>query len=150
MRGLRPVTFAVLVVGFAGCSDPYAGRYAVSGKVTLEGQPLKEGLILFSPEGNIGTDTGAVVRNGKYQIVRESGLKPGKYLVRLTAGDGKTPDVGEDAAAPGGTNIISVDLIPEEWNKKSEKVFEVKASGPNEFNIDVPVAIDPKTKKPKK
>jgi hypothetical protein len=78
-------------------------------------------------------------------------LKPGKYLVRLTSGDGKTiarVGVREDknppkelAAAPGGsTNIVSMDRIPEEWNIRSKQEREVKANGVNRFDFDIPSA----------
>src|SRR5438552_5090261 len=93
---------SIVAAVLAGCSDPYAGRMEVSGEVKLQGQPLKEGSILFEPLGGQGTQSGSSITNGKYTIPRQSGLKPGKYLVRLTAGDGKTPAATEEAAAPGG------------------------------------------------
>ncbi len=122
----------------AGCSDPYGGRMEVSGAVTLQGQPLKEGSILFAPLENQDTPGGAQVIQGEYKIPPQSGLRPGKYLVRLTAGDGRTP-ANEEIAAPGGpANIVSVDLIPEDWNTRSKHEIEVKAKSVNKFNFDIP------------
>src|SRR5205085_6682429 len=110
----------------AGCSDPN-GPQAVRGFVKLEGQPLKEGSIVFVPLDKQGTQSGAGITNGEYEIPSEHGLKPGTYLVQITAGDGKTPAREEDIAAPGGsTNIVSMDLIPAEWNTKSQQKVEVK------------------------
>jgi hypothetical protein len=131
----------------AGCSDQYAGRMAVSGNVTLEGQPLDGGSISFEPiDQGLDTRAGGEVKNGRFSIPRESGLKPGKYLVRLTAGDGKTP-TNEEAGAPGGsTNIISVDRIPEDWNVNSKHEVEVKADGSNTFEFPIPKA-NPKARK---
>jgi hypothetical protein len=151
MTVLRIVCFLSAAILTAGCTDSYGGRQAVSGKVTLEGQPLDDGQILFGPlDSQVGTSGGAGIKNGRYEIPREHGLKPGKYLVRITAGDGKTPQLGdEEAAAPGGsTNIISVDRIPAEWNINSDKQVEVKADGSNEFNFDIPKAAE--IKKPKR
>jgi hypothetical protein len=150
MRGVRPIPFIVLAVWIVGCSDPYAGRNSVTGTVTLEGAPLKKGLIQFLPTANQGTESGAVIEDGKYEILREGGLKPGLYLIRITAADGKTPAQEEIGGPSGNTNLLTVDLVPEEWNTKSEKTVEVKASGPNVFDFAIPVAIDPKTRKPKK
>jgi hypothetical protein len=130
-----------------GCSDPYAGRMAVSGGVKLVGQPLKEGSITFVPLDKQDTQGGAPIINGEYNIPRQSGLKPGKYLVQLTAGDGKTIDNPEEAAGPGGsTNIVSVDLIPPEWNIRSNQKVEVKSDGPNKFDFDIP-KMNPRAKK---
>jgi hypothetical protein len=130
-----------------GCSDPYAGRMALSGSVTLEGQPLDGASISFEPmDKGVETRAGGEVKNGRFTIPRESGLKPGKYLVRLTAGDGKTP-ANEEAGAPGGsTNIISVDRIPEDWNVNSKQEVDVKADGSNTFEFSIPKA-NPKARK---
>jgi hypothetical protein len=130
--------FAVIVTCAVGCSDPYAGRQGVSGKVTLAGQPLKAGSITFFPMENQGTQSGAGIENGAYTVPRQSGLKPGKYRIEITAGDGRTPS-NEEAGNPGGsTNIVSVDLVPEDWNTKSKKEVEVKATGPNTFDFEIP------------
>jgi hypothetical protein len=104
----------------AGCSDPYVGRKEVSGTVTLQGQPIKDGSIIFYPLDSKETQGGAQIIQGEYKMAGQNGLKPGKYLIRLTAGDGKTRAAGEQIAAPGGsTNIVSMDLIPEDWCAKS-------------------------------
>jgi hypothetical protein len=80
-------------------------------------------------------------------VPRAAGLKPGRYLVQLTAGDGKTPH-DEEAAAPGGSaNIVSFDLIPEEWNLRSTQKVEVKADGDNKFDFHVPKANTPKKRR---
>ncbi len=136
---LGPVIPVVLTI-LVGCSDPYAGRYAVSGTVKLVGQPLDKGQILFYPLDKQGTESGAPVTNGEYSVPRQSGLKPGKYLVRITSGDAKTIDNPEaEAGGPGGsTNIVSVDRIPPEWNVSSKNEIEVKADGPNKFDFEIP------------
>ena len=75
---------------------------------------------------------GSAIANGEYALDRKGGLKPGKYRVRITAADGKTPASDEEAGAPGGsTNIVSVDLIPAEWNVNSTQQIEVTSSGDN-------------------
>ena len=127
------------VAVLAGCSDPYAGRMEVSGEVKLQGQPLKNGLILFFPLDKKETQSGAPIIDGEYQIPRPQGLKPGRYRVQLTAGDGKTPAAGDQIAAPGGsTNIVSMDLIPEDWNVRSKHEIEINAKGPNRLPFDIP------------
>jgi hypothetical protein len=97
------------------------------------------------------TQSGATIINGEYKIPRKDGLKPGKYLVQLTSGDARTPAGGaikeEDIAGPGGPrNIVSVDMIPEEWNVRSTKQVEVKSDGSNKFDFDIP-NMNPRLKK---
>ena len=145
----------IIAALLAGCSDPYAGRMEVTGTVTLQGEPLNDGSIMFFPLDQQDTPGGAPIVNGEYIIHRQQGLKPGKYLVRLTAGDGKTiaraggredkNPPKEQAAAPGGsTNIVSMDRIPEEWNVRSKQQREVKANGVNRFDFDIPSATLPR------
>src|SRR5437588_12847136 len=131
-RTLMVCSIGALGAAFlAGCSDLSGGKMEVSGTVTLQGQPVKEGSILFIPLDKQETQGGAQILNGEYKMPAEKGLKPGKYLVRLTAGDGKTP-ANEEIAAPGGrANIVSVDLIPEEWNTRSKHEIEVSTSKVN-------------------
>ena len=136
----------LMVALSAGCSDKYGGRMEVTGAVKLQGQPLKDGLIRFVPLDGQDTSSGGSIVNGEYKIPRANGLKPGKYLVQLTSGDGKTPN-DEEAGGPGGsTNIVSVDQIPDEWNARSKQQVEVKSSGANRFDFDVP--LNPRLKKP--
>lgn len=141
------IVFALFLF-LVGCSDPYSGRMPVSGSVTIKGQPLSEATILFFPLDNQDTSGGAAIAGGKYSIPKQNGLKPGKYLIRITAGDGVTMATPEEAAGPGGsTNIISVDRVPEDWNVKSDHKVDVTAGGPNQFDFAIPDEYVPKTKK---
>jgi hypothetical protein len=127
----------------AGCSDTHDGRVAVSGTVRLKGQPIKDGaIVLFEPLEKQDTGGNATVAGGgAYTVPRASGLKPGRYLVRVTAGDGKTAVNPVDANAPpgpGGTNIVSRDLVPPDWNVTSKHEVTVTKDGPNKFDFDIP------------
>ena len=152
MRSARFTLVVALVAAFAlpGCGDPYGGRVAVKGKVTVKGEPLKEASISFEPLDGQGTRGGAGVAAGAYAIPRDAGLKPGKYLVRLTAGDGKTPagDPAAEAGGPGGnTNIVSIDLIPPDYGVSAKQTVTVTADGPNAFDFDLPALATPKPRK---
>jgi hypothetical protein len=124
---MRRLAFSGLLLSMffvLGCSDPYQGRLGLKGTVIVEQKPLEYGTIMFEPLDGQDTSSGADIANGSYEVPRSAGLKPGKYLVRITAGDGKTPAVEneEEAAGPGGnTNIVSFDIIPEEWNINSRE-----------------------------
>jgi hypothetical protein len=129
---------AFVCAAVAGCGDSYGGRLAVSGTVTLVGQPIKDGSINFFPQDGQGTETGAPIINGKFQLARKDGLRPGKYLIRVTAGDGKTPAADEGGGPGGNTNIVSVDLIPSDWAEGSQQYVEVKQGDKNEFTFAIP------------
>lgn len=129
----------------AGCGgkDPYAGREALSGKVTLKGQPIKDGAtVTFDPMDGQATATLGLTAGGAYRIARENGLLPGKYLVRVSLGDGKTAVNPVDPGAPpgpgGGANIISKELVPADWNTRSKQQVTVTAGGPNSFDFAIP------------
>ncbi|MBN2295329.1 MAG: hypothetical protein JXM70_23060 [Pirellulales bacterium] len=64
-----------------GCSRS-AGRNAVSGTVTLDGKPLENGAISFSPApGEKGPSSGSSINNGEFTIAKKQGLPAGKYVV---------------------------------------------------------------------
>lgn len=128
---------ALLAIISPGCSDPYAGQMEITGNVTLEKQPLKDGSITFVPLDKQGTQSGAAITNGAYKVPRTTGLKPGKYQIQITSGDGKTP-AAEEAGGPGSGNIVSVDFVPEDWNVRSKHEVDVKSTGPNKFDFDIP------------
>ena len=74
----------VLMPAVTGCGG--TGRVPVSGKVTLDGQPLEHGLINFRPsQGNAGPGSGGVVNEGRFEIPADKGLRPGSYKVSITA-----------------------------------------------------------------
>jgi hypothetical protein len=143
---LALVAFVALLA--SGCSDPFAGRQAISGTVNFKGKPLPAGIIMFEPQEKQDTSAGAPIENGSYTISRQKGLKPGKYLVRISAGDGVTParigaakgkEDEQDAAAPGGSrNIISKELIPISWNVASQQSVTIDQAGSNQKNFDIP------------
>ena len=131
--------FLVIVTAVAGCGRNPLGRLAISGKVTLNGRPLEQGTIAFEPTvRQTGVASGSNIVDGSYSIPTEKGLPPGKYIVRIySAVHRKTAPSGGDA--PGSPDVIApaIQIIPPEYNVRSEKSVEVTSEGPNEFNFDV-------------
>jgi hypothetical protein len=85
-RQLARAAFAILVaVGFAGC-DAGPKRYSVSGTVTLGGQRVLAGEIVFEPDsakGNNGPGSVARIKDGRYQTEPNLGVVGGPYVVRI-------------------------------------------------------------------
>lgn len=130
--------YSVLLLGVLliapGCGegDPLS-RQRVSGEIKLDGAPLANGTIAFSPTDPKGTSSGASITDGKYEIPAEKGLPPGDYLVRITASD----DNAQPVEAPGESNNIAVELIPAEYNTESTQKFTVKAGAENLYNLNI-------------
>jgi len=142
-RLLRSLASAVALalLGFspAGCGDrDNLPREAVSGGVTVEGKPLKSGLITFIPnEDNTPTQGGGVVLDGKYSIPRNQGLVPGKYRVVITSPDEKPPVLDKTNNAPGLPPIPGKEVIPSQYNTESLLTAEVTAGGKNVFEFNL-------------
>lgn len=144
MRRSRTILVAVLALcglALAGCSDESAGREGVSGAVKLRGQSIPTGaIVIFEPLEQQDTGANVTVYGGEYSIPRGAGLKPGRYLVRITSGDGKTavnPLDPDNPPGPGGSNIVSKDIVPPDWNVNSNHEVTVTKGGPNKFDFDI-------------
>ncbi|QVL31310.1 carboxypeptidase regulatory-like domain-containing protein [Telmatocola sphagniphila] len=115
----------------------------IKGTVQLKGKPIADGaMIQFFPQENQSTEGLVATKNGAFTLPKSNGLKPGKYKVTVSLGDGKTavnPVEGGSPPGPGGgTNIISKELVPSDWNKKSKQTVTVTKEGPNKFDFDIP------------
>jgi hypothetical protein len=137
--------FFVLTLSFpfvVGCADKYGGRMEVTGTVKLKNVPVKDGTVSFEPLDGQPTRATAMIAAGDFNIPRASGLVPGRYLVRVSAGDGKTavnPVNPDQPPGPGGgSNIISKELFPADWNVNSKQEREVTRDGPNRFEFAIP------------
>lgn len=132
--------FGVLMLFAAGCGKD-DGRVGVTGTVKMGGQPIKDGAIVqFFPQESQGTEAMAMTTGGAFTVEKQNGLKPGKYLIKMTAGDGKTavnPTGGDPPGPGGGGNIISKEMIPPKWGSQSKETVTVTKEGPNKFDFVV-------------
>jgi hypothetical protein len=131
---LLPTFLSVLL---AGCGDSTGGRQAISGTVTLKGQPLNDGTITFIPASAGATQAGATISKGAFQIAKAQGLQPGKYKVSINSPDGETPVDPNVPPGPSG-NFSSKDRVPAEYNLESKLEVEVKKGEPNKFDFAIP------------
>lgn len=135
---------ALLCIGCGGGSDNAVPELMeVSGMVTLNGEPLTNASVIFTPQpgtqGNGGV--GVTDNNGKYTLLHKSnnpGIEPGKYDVTFSKWampDGSPIPEGKTAA-----DVEAKDIIPEKFKTVTESgprnIAEVKASG-DTFNFDL-------------
>lgn len=129
---------SALAMGLIGCG-PGNPRKEIKGKITLKKEPVKDGVISFEPLASGGpvTREAGVIKDGAYVIPADAGLLPGKYKVRITAGDSTAPDDPNQLPGPGG-NYVMKDKVPPEYNTKTKQEVEVTDKGPNQFDYDIP------------
>ncbi|MCS7237341.1 MAG: carboxypeptidase-like regulatory domain-containing protein [Thermoguttaceae bacterium] len=128
----------ILAVLNGGCGGAGAGgKVAISGTVTLKGQPLDRGTVTFtSVDPSKQLMAGAQITNGKFSIPADQGLPPGRYRVRFSAPAGG-PQVAP-GEAPGDSSVVAEERIPPEWGAQSTQEVEIKpgqSSAMFEFNI---------------
>jgi hypothetical protein len=124
------LSLAVLIV-WAGCrgTDDGLPREAISGNVTLDGKPLADRYITFTLAVGQGTQSGGMVKTGRFSVPRDQGPVPGKYAVSINSGAGGATVSPEDAKSgmPGLVTPGKVpDPIPARYNSGTMLTADVK------------------------
>lgn len=132
LRANHPcLSLALLFAGFLclpGCGSSGPPTYTVSGSVSLDGEPVKDGFLAFYP-----TDTGkdadtTKIAGGKYELKME----PGPKKVEITASREIVP---KKIGPMGGPEMEQ--YIPAKFNTKSDLKAEVEKKAKNEINFEL-------------
>ena len=120
---MKPVLFPVLALLFVflGCGSN-EDLASVTGKVTLDGQPLPNALVVFAPTSAGTTSYGRTSTTGEYEMMfsdTEAGAWLGENAVRIT-----TEDVGT------GDSPASKERVPSVYNARTtlKAMVEKKAN----------------------
>lgn len=132
---MRYIPLLVGVLGLAAGCGGDRQIATVSGRVTLDGQPLRGARVSFQPVGNVKNSGvgsfGKTNDNGEYSLtlIDESapGAIVGSHEVRIVDQKNTGADPTDDRQRTRG------DLVPAEYNTKTTLHFEVKP-GHNEAN----------------
>jgi hypothetical protein len=127
----------ILLATLGGCADP-KNRQQVTGEVTFKGQPVEDGIINFAPLDGQETGEGAQIVKGKYRIPKDKGLSPGKYTVRIYAGNGQSGAGDASPDSPNAGQRQSRERIPPAYNDQSTVTKEVTKGGSNNFDFNIP------------
>jgi hypothetical protein len=130
---LRPVVVVALVCGAVGCSGPKFA--AVSGRVTLDGEPVADAVVMFlpvAPDGQVeapGPGSMAVTNDrGEFTVkattIGTTGAVVGEHRVAIAP---NTPDGPVRRAKP----------IPTKYATNTPLRFTVPAGGTTEANFDL-------------
>lgn len=139
--------FVLLAVSAAGCSGGDGlGRVAVKGSVTLNGEPVPNGVVRFKPAaGTEGPMANTMITDGQYEIPQDQGPVAGEYEVRVqayedpnattttseaVASDKLSPRTSSDD--PGNGSGPAVPQSP----KESERTFKVTIPELSSFEQD--------------
>lgn len=105
----------------------------VSGRITLDGQPLAVAQLIFQPDArNSASSYGLTDEGGHYELRygRERlGALVGSHTVRIRA--------ATELTGPKGGTILRPQILPPRYNSQSELHREVKSGVDNQFDFDL-------------
>jgi len=132
-RLLAAWILAAALVG--GCQNKGSDRTAVSGEVTLDGQPLATGMITVIPIR--GTPASAEIANGKFAISAGVGPSPGECTVEILSykkTGRKIPGIGADGTDK--TDEV-IQIVPDRYNVRSTLKQTLKPGSDNPFTFEL-------------
>jgi len=128
--GLRSVLCSIVLVGaVVGCGGSF-NVGTVTGKVTLDGQPLPGALVTFSPTAGGSPSAGRTDVRGTYtlQYTRDvQGAELGEHLVSVSTFSEGDPD--SDPPTP-----TVPEKVPAKYNEKSQ-LKQTVSKGVNTINL---------------
>lgn len=120
-------TLTLIVVIAVGCVDSGGlEKVPITGTVTLDGQPIPNGEILFYPlQGTRGSVSGGSIKDGKYVADGRGGVPLGSHKVEIRAFRAPKKSLTGVAAVEGGP---AEQYLPRKYNVQSELEAEVDSS----------------------
>jgi hypothetical protein len=137
-------SWLVMLSLFSGCSSGGGAVAPVSGRVTLDGQPLAGAHVSFQPEGG-GSLSDSSAGSGSYAVTASDG----SYVLRLAVGDRPGAAVGKHRVEISMRNDSDDDtdrhtqppkqtkVIPPRYNLHTELSCDVPPSGKSDANFDL-------------
>lgn len=131
--------FGVVVccIGLAGCSGD-AALGTVSGKVTLDGQPLADGTIAFNSVDGKSPTAGGKITDGNYSVEVPKGAQ--KVIINSAKVVGTRPAYEGDPNSP--VINITEEILPEKYSSPLKTELTVEVSGKS-MTKDFPLSSMP-------
>jgi hypothetical protein len=125
----RMLLLVILCATLLGCSR---SPITISGKITLDGNPVERGTITFEAQDKQTANAGGVVTQGAYNV---KDIPPGKKIVRIT-GLKVTGERLSIATDPNSKKIEdTVPIVPARFNDQSDLVRDVTTSTTMDFDL---------------
>jgi hypothetical protein len=116
---------------FAGCGSSGPNLATVSGRVTLDGDPVSSAMVMFQPDASGSPSYGATDQDGRYELGYKRGQQGamiGRHTVRIEA--------EKVIAGPNGEPMKRPKPVPSRYSTTSELKREVKP-GQNVINFEL-------------
>lgn len=128
------IGLAVLVAAVAGCGR----RAEVSGTVTLDGVPLTNGVVTFTPRDAGASAYAAIDADGRYtaQTGASVGLAPGDYVVTVAA-NLPTGEGGPTGPGPYSDGISPLSTPQRYADRSQSPLRAVLKSGTQELRLEL-------------
>ncbi|WP_166820337.1 carboxypeptidase-like regulatory domain-containing protein [Thalassoroseus pseudoceratinae] len=117
---LIAIALSFIAIG-CGSSDDTPELGTVSGTVTLDGNPVPDAMVSFTPKEGGRPSSGKTDESGYYELQyspSNNGAVPGKHQVRITTATTVASDTGED--------VEVAEKIPAQYNAETELIEEVE------------------------
>ncbi len=153
----RTLTAWVLLVATLGCADTSQPDYTklglveISGRITLDDQPLSNAAVYFHDRPNRVYSYGVTDSNGHYKLMfdsRMSGVLPGEKEVEITSAKNPVASEGDSSAAfdsdedetegseQGAAAIKPKELVAAKYNSRTTLKYVVSESSDSvDFNL---------------
>lgn len=123
---LAGLAICLLFTTGCGASSDAPQTVKVEGTVTLDGEPLPSGSIVFDPADGVGGSSAGGIENGTFTFESQLGNK--KVLISASRETGETDQYDQP---------ITESYIPDKYNANTTLTADVKAGGENKFTFEL-------------
>lgn len=127
MRAPNPIHVSAFVAVVSllclGCGTTDDGLVQITGTITLDGKPLKQGKITIEATDGRGGVEGGTIVDGTYSVKTTPGSKAVKINAPKVIGQKKTYDTPDSP-----TTDVVTESIPKKYNQQTELKMEVSES----------------------
>lgn len=127
LRKMNAVVAILAVAWVWGCSSGEPTG-TVSGKVTLDGQPVTEGVVSFMSDSGYST-TADIQSGGSFSVT--TGMPTDKYTVSVS------PPEPTEALPPGEAEMARSPIPPGYYNESTSDIVQEIKEGENSITIDL-------------
>jgi len=115
-----------------GCAD--SGDLAISGKVTVDGEPAQSGSIMFTPVDGQTKVAGGEIKDGAYQVE----VPPGEKIVQIKATRLVEGEIKDELTGKTHKTQNTVRLTSEEYESPRSTLSANVTKAGEEFDFDLP------------
>ena len=129
----KRLTALICLLAITGCggAGDYPDMGEISGTITMDGKPLPDALITFTPKGS-RPSSGVTDENGFYELIysaKVKGAKTGEHVISISTY--LPPGPGDDGMFSEGTP----ETVPMQYNTQS--VLTRKVTGDETMNFEL-------------